>query len=1251
MSIDRDQIVYDGTTRKEAEEILRIVTECGETAYNTVIAQQKNWAVLLHLSHIRANIAQWLPIRKEDTVLEIGSGYGELSGMLSQKAKEVTAIESSKAACRVNAVRNGKYENLHLIESEFSHAEETLAEQYDWILLIGAFENAGRIVGGATPQEDLLRLIKRHLAPGGKVVVTARNRLGLQYFAGCQEESDGGYFKSIEGYTQDAPIRAFSRPELQKICQAAGYEQADFYYPYPDSRFPMTIYSDERLPKVGELWDNRRNFDRERYVMFDETRAYDQILQDGLFPIFSNAYLVILQEKQGEPQDKTVFAKFSNERGRAFAIRTDIRQDASGTLHAWKSACESAGEEHVKKLGHWYEELSRVYEGSGIELNRCRRCENETEVAFLSGTTLEEELDQLLLAGKKQEAVEKLMRYIEAVRAAGSAKQFEMTEAFEQVFGEVCLPTDLRCAPVTDIDMVAGNEIVHGDGWIHMDYEWTFDFPIPVNYVIYRIIQNYLYGNVDRSALKKELLYKKAGLTEQETAQYQKMEEAFQHYITGEHIPLRYLYEEISPGCIDFAAEERHRRELAAQMARTNTGIDVFIDTFEIAMTGIHIWGWAVSKADRQVEFALLDEQGNKMEPVHTERLYRRDVVDRFKLSGKNAKAGFHLEFALPKDAKRQKRFTLLSHDGVSEHAFPIPVGRLRIKQSRFGKKIMDLRGAKDTISYIAPHEMGILGESCEYRVENQRIDTWRLSQRLTEKELQQQRAEQPGSEPLSLSVLLMGDGRETSKTQRSLRSLKQQTRAVKEILETTQTDLAEAAAKAKGDWLLLLTPGDTLEPNFCYEFDKKLKGHEQAILCYCDSDRADWEKKQYFDPQFKPDFGKYTLFSGNYIGRSFLIRKATYEIIGGFRETYGSQEFYDLLLRAGEQQGEILHISKLLYHEAEPMERDLAQRKQLAAEWDLGRRVLEDYFSERQIPAQVTWANYPLRYRVKWTTQGEPLVSVIIPNQDHIRDLNQCLTSIAERSTYQNIEILVVENNSIEKQTEEYYKEMVTRFPQVRLLRWDDVFNYSAINNFAARQAKGEYLLFLNNDTEVLTPDWIEEMLSVCQKPDVGVTGAKLYYPDGTLQHAGVILGLSNIAGHLFVKEPGDISGYMGRACTMQNLSAVTAACMMTRTSVFWEAGGFDEVLQVALNDVDYCLKVLKTGRQVVWLPDAELFHYESKSRGLEDTPQKKARYDSEVAHFRSKWEKLLQQGDPCYNVNLSRTTWNCTFRIPPKK
>lgn len=1266
---------------EQEKKLEEIVSGCRESEYNQKIAQEKNWAVLFSLSHIRWNAVEWLPIEKKDRVLEIGAGTGALTGILAEKAASVTCIEENEEACRINALRNREREGVEIYTGAYQKIVPHLQGGYDWIFMIGAFEAGKELMPGNQSYRDLLLSAGKLLAPGGRIVLASQNRLGLRYFAGCREDYTGEYFAGIEGYKDEQTKRAFSRPELEKLIRLAGMDQMEFYYPYPDYRLPMTIYSDDYLPKVGELWDNLRNFDQERYLMFDEAKAFDRIIEDGLFPVFSNSFLAVIYP-DGKKQEKrrTVFSKYSNERSEKFAIRTDILMDEEGRRYARKAACYPEGKQHIEKLETWMKELSAVYEGSGMTVNRCQKTTEGTEIDFLTGQTLEEKLDHLLLEGKSQEAVSQLMDYIEVVRKAGSRETFCVTPEFEQVFGEVLLPENLTCARVTDIDMVAGNAICTKDGWIHMDYEWTFDFPIPVNYVIYRVIQNYLYGNVERKALYKDLLYKKAGLTEQEIAQYTKMEQAFQHYITGNHIPLRYLYEDISPGCVNFQAEEEHRRAIALANAQANKGIEVFVDTFEIAMTGIHVHGWAVSKADKQVHFSLLDENGKELQMLHTEYLYRRDVVDQFKLSGKNSKAGFHLECQLPEGAEKMRKFTLVARDGSCEVNFPIPVEKLRIKQSKIGKKLMDLRGAKDVIHYIAPHEMGLFGEGKSYRVENQRFDTWRMAHRFTGEQRKMQ-SRKTFAKPYKITMLLpvKEKKKEQIQVKNTMKSILAQTMENWELIlicknekdaeKWTQADKkgriricpAQIEAeeelwyeagrkKANGDYLLLMQPGDLLEPDACYQIVSELNSHPEEKIIYSDSDKIDPERQEYFDPQFKPDDSPYTLQTGNYIGPSIWIENKLVETVGGVRERYGKAALYDLILRGREETGNMGHISRILYHENSPMTRNFTQRKALVHEWEEGKQVLKDFYAEKKTDAQVTWANYPLRYRVKWPVQGEPKVTVIIPNQDHISDLEQCLSSINRKSTYLNYEILVVENNSRQAKTFEYYDEMQQRYPKVRLLKWEKEFNYSAINNFAVRYAEGEYYIFLNNDTEILTPDWIEEMLSICQQKDVGIVGAKLYYPDDTIQHAGVILGLGTIAGHLFVKEPGQISGYMGRACTMQNLSAVTAACMMVSRESFEAAGGFEEKLQVALNDVDLCMKVREQGKMVVFNPEAELYHYESKSRGLEDTPEKKARYEQEVAYFCSRWDQILKNGDPYYNVNLSRTTWNCTFRIPPE-
>ena len=284
--------------------------------------------------------------------------------------------------------------------------------------------------------------------------------------------------------------------------------------------------------------------------------------------------------------------------------------------------------------------------------------------------------------------------------------------------------------------------------------------------------------------------------------------------------------------------------------------------------------------------------------------------------------------------------------------------------------------------------------------------------------------------------------------------------------------------------------------------------------------------------------------------------------------------------------------------------------------------------------------------YHTVFQLQGEPLVSVIIPNKDHSQDLELCVRSLMERSSYQNLEFVIVENNSTEPETFSCYRKMQEEYENVRVVTWDKGFNYSAINNYGASFAKGEYLLLLNNDTELIEPDSIREMLGFCQREDVGIVGARLLYEDDTIQHAGVVIGFGGIAGHTFIGLHKAENSYFHRAMCAQDYSAVTAACLMTKKSVFERVGGLSEELAVAFNDIDFCMKVRALGKLVVYAPYACLYHYESKSRGLENTPEKVARFNREVAIFIKKWPDIIKNGDPYYNPNLTLRKSNFALR-----
>lgn len=454
-----------------------------------------------------------------------------------------------------------------------------------------------------------------------------------------------------------------------------------------------------------------------------------------------------------------------------------------------------------------------------------------------------------------------------------------------------------------------------------------------------------------------------------------------------------------------------------------------------------------------------------------------------------------------------------------------------------------------------------------------------------------------------------------------------------------------EAVALAAGEYLMLCDHDDTLEPDALYEIVKAINDTGADVL-YTDEDKVSMDGRHYFDPNFKPDFNLFRLRENNYICHIFVVKKSLTDETGLLRSEFDGAQDFDFILRCCEKAQKITHIPKVLYHWRCHMDSTAADPSSKAYAYEAGRKAVREHYQRLGIDAKVEMTERPGWYRSHVKVQGNPLISVIIPNKDHTDDLELCLFSMTRKSTYRNYEILIVENNSEKEETFEYYRKLPDRYPKARVLTWEKEFNYSAINNFAAKEAKGGYLLFLNNDVEILTPDWMEEMLQNCQQENVAAVGAKLYYPDDTIQHAGVVLGLGGIAGHIMCRASKEDPGYFGRMISVQEISAVTAACMMVKKSDFDAVGGLDETFQVAFNDIDLCMKFRAAGKKIIFTPYAELYHYESKSRGLEDTPEKQFRFDKEVKRFQEKWAQQLEMEDPYYSPNLSVTEGDCSLR-----
>ena len=440
----------------------------------------------------------------------------------------------------------------------------------------------------------------------------------------------------------------------------------------------------------------------------------------------------------------------------------------------------------------------------------------------------------------------------------------------------------------------------------------------------------------------------------------------------------------------------------------------------------------------------------------------------------------------------------------------------------------------------------------------------------------------------------------------------------------------------ATGDYISLFDHDDLLHPSALYFVSKEIENGADFI--YTDEVTfLNGNVKDLVNLHYKPDFAIDTLRSYNYICHLTTFKKSLLEKTGGFRKECDGSQDYDLILRLVEQAEKIVHVPEILYFwrgHKNSTAQDISSKPYII---NAAHKALGDHLERVGLKGTVTNAVIPSTYRIHYDIEGEPLVSIIIANKDSVDMLDVCIKSIFEKTTYENFEIIIVENNSTQNATFEYYKELEEKYSNVKIAYWKDKFNYSAINNFGFTEAEGDYVLLLNNDIEVITPSWIEEMLMFAQRKDVGAVGAMLYYPDDTIQHAGVIIGIGGVAGHAHKCFPRGAYGYMSRGAIAQNYSAVTFACVMMSSDVFEEMHGIDEKFEVAFNDVDMCMRLRKAGYLNVFTPYAELYHHESKSRGQEDTPAKVKRFNSEVDRFQRRWDKELAMGDPFYNPHLT--------------
>lgn len=681
--------------------------------------------------------------------------------------------------------------------------------------------------------------------------------------------------------------------------------------------------------------------------------------------------------------------------------------------------------------------------------------------------------------------------------------------------------------------------------------------------------------------------------------------------------------------------------------------------------------GWAA--ADSHVSIRVFNEQKKKT-PYEVKRSNRIDVVDMFSEFPLETRCGFALDI---KDYPGRLLYLVMKTADGRKSVYRVGVGRLEVLEGQARKY------TEKGLDYLKGHGVRALAEKIYTKVtdnDEHAIDynKWLTYHLPTEEALEKQRQTSFAYQPkFSIVVplyrtapeylkemvdsvrnqtypnweLRLSDGSgENSPLTESLRSLEASDKRIRVVYNDRQLQISdntnEAIRIASGDYVAFMDHDDVLAPHALYECAALLQEHPDAEVIYSDEDKTSLYGNRYFQPHFKPDFNLDLLCSVNYISHLFVVKKSLQEQVGMLRHEFDGSQDYDFILRCVERTKKICHIPKILYHWRTHEESTSENPESKRYAFEAGRRAIQAHYDRIGVKAVVSQGENLGLYRTSFIRSHDPLVSILIPNMDHVDDLKRCIDSIEEKSTYRNYELIIIENNSKLPETFAYYEKLKAEKNNVQIVSREGAFNFSALNNFGASYAKGEYLLLLNNDTMVINRDWLEELLGYGMREDVGIVGARLYFGDDTIQHAGVVLGLGGMAGHCFVQFPKYDPGYFSRILTAQDYSAVTAACMLVRKSVFDEVQGMTEDLAVAFNDVDFCLKVRKAGYLVVYNPYVELYHFESKSRGLEDTPEKLERFHKEIAELEKRWPGIFMNPDPYYNPNLTLKTQDFALR-----
>ena len=1007
-------------------------------------------------------------------------------------------------------------------------------------------------------------------------------------------------------------------------------------------------------------------------------------------------------ESRNERMEQVLYTKYNSLRQPAYRIVTEIREK-DGEKYVVKRAGEPAAEEHMRCMKENRKLLADAY--TDVFVLPMEEDKNGIWFPFVYGKDLKDELvegyidlDQFI-----RDAAEKLDRML-AVKPE-CLREFEPTEAFSVIFGDNAPKGGLAVCPA-NVDALFTN-FMEQDGRLYcIDYEWVFNFAVPVGFIRYRALR-YLHYGLGQSLLDSITLAEflnRFGIGEADQVLFEQMEYRFQFRVHGEKLKYHYLHRyQKAHGTpqeriVQLGDVIQNREEEIANLRKV-----VKNETDQIEAKEQHIGNLEEIINDlrkdtenKATQIGAQEQHIGNLEEIISD--LRKDTENKAAQIGAQEQHIGNLEVIIRERNKavedKERHIVNIEHMLANEKIqhedaearyqeiansfywrMTLPMrkvsGRIKTELNKHDDIYLFLRIAKCRII----HGKQEANKRKEAYLKEKRQNSW--YKLITAEEWEQQHKE-VFPRKIRFSILVPLYNTPEFFLREMIQSVQNQSYTDWELCLADGSDenhsyvgkICKKAARkdkriryqklkentgisgntnacidmAKGDYIALFDHDDYLHPSALFEVMRTIC-ETGADFVYTDENTFHETPPDAFNPHFKPDFAPDTLRANNYICHLSVFSEELLEKAGKFRPAFDGSQDFDLVLRLTEKAKKIVHIPKVLYYWR-------AHRNSVAETVDAkpyvidaAKNAIREHLERVGLKGDVLDSRVVSMYRLKYEIEGNPLISIIIPSYDHADDLKRCIESIREKTTYENYEIIIVENNSTKQETFDYYRELEDD-PRIRMVKWDGIFNFSGICNFGVKHSKGEHVLLLNNDVEIITPDWLQEMLMYSQRKDVGAVGAKLYYPDHTIQHAGIGIGLLTLAGHYHRHFDGNHPGYMGRLSYAQDVSAVTGACMMIRRDVYDEMNGYDETFEVAFNDVDFCMRVRKAGYLIVFTPFAELYHYESKSRGLDDAPEKRARFVGEVERFQKRWAKELAEGDPYYNPNFSLFTEDFSFR-----